>query len=583
MLDAVEAYIVKTFAKGSVFPSPAGSETCQAQKTQNHAGLKHLSNGSQHAVICANHRGQIEFWNPAAEQLFGYTENEALGQSLKMIVPAKARLRLAIRLKRMFKAQPPGDILARQLETEALRRDGSRFPVKVSLTAWTNNGRRGFGVIVRDVSELCSSEAQLLHMAGHDALTGLPNRTGLFSQMAPIVARRTAGALIMIDLHDFAGINRAHGNAFGDYVIQCATKAIASCLRANDLIAHWGGDRFCIYLVSLTRADQIIALCNRLAASLQKIDRQPGQLNASMGVAVFPEDADETEDLVACTELALDQARRENTQICFFEPQLREHAKARHRYAFQLRDALTRHEFEVFYQPQFRIADKRLVGAEALLRWRHPVDGLIMPADFLPTLENSALASPVGDWVLSTACAQASRWRTAYNCDFTIGVNLFGMQLKMGDLETTVWHVLSETALPAHALELEITENIVLHNHEAIVAPFQHLREAGVGIAFDDYGTGYASLSLLKRYPLSRLKIDRSFVWALETSAEDRAVVQAVLGLGEGFNLRVIAEGVESVEQLALLREAGCQEAQGYLVSKPVPADEFEQRFLKTP
>ncbi|RYF05517.1 MAG: EAL domain-containing protein, partial [Deltaproteobacteria bacterium] len=240
-------------------------------------------------------------------------------------------------------------------------------------------------------------------------------------------------------------------------------------------------------------------------------------------------------------------------------------------------------EFEVFYQPQVRLTDGLLVGAEALLRWRHPRDGLLSPAAFMPGLENRPISADVGQWVLQEACLQAARWRNAGAPEFRMGVNLFGSQFRSGNLVDKVRAATQTVGLPPSALELEITENIMLRHDEGIIAPLRQLRQEGVQVAFDDYGTGYASLSMLKRFPLTRLKIDKSFVQAMCGSHQDAAVIRAVLLLGNAFGFSVIAEGVETTEQADRLRHKGCEEAQGYLFGRPMPASDFAAHFGLSP
>jgi EAL domain-containing protein (putative c-di-GMP-specific phosphodiesterase class I) len=258
-------------------------------------------------------------------------------------------------------------------------------------------------------------------------------------------------------------------------------------------------------------------------------------------------------------------------------------ANTRRAYQGELRRAYEQAEFELHYQPQVRLLDGALVGAEALLRWRHPRKGLIGPADFIAALEAGPLAAQVGDWVLQTACRQAAAWRIGGSADFRMGVNLFGAQFRTGDLAHRVRAALAEAELPAPGLELEITENILLRHDEEMIGPLRELHAEGVGIAFDDYGTGYGSLSMLKRYPLIRLKVDQSFVRGMCESPTDAAIVRAVLYLGRSFGLQVIAEGVETEEQSVRLRKKGCEEAQGYLFGRPMPAAEFAQSFSLAP
>lgn len=285
-------------------------------------------------------------------------------------------------------------------------------------------------------------------------------------------------------------------------------------------------------------------------------------------------------ELVGNADLALFQAKHEGRgRICVFAPTLKEEAMARRSYGMELHRAVDQGEFRLFYQPQVRLHDGALTGAEALLRWQHPQRGLLSPAAFLPAMEDGPLAATVGAWVLDEACAQAAYWRRHGAPDFRIGINLFGAQFRDGDLMAAVLDALHRHGLPPQAIELEITENIVLGHDERVLDVLQRLRELGVGIAFDDFGTGYASLSLLTSYPLSRIKIDRSFVRGMIDSRREAAVIRAILDMAYSLEIDTIAEGIETVSQRDLLQRARCDEGQGYLFARPLPPDQFEESY----
>ncbi len=304
-------------------------------------------------------------------------------------------------------------------------------------------------------------------------------------------------------------------------------------------------------------------------------------LGVNVGIAICPTHGTRAEELLANADLALQSAKSAvGSGFEFFKPSLRRAVIARRTYEAELRQSLEHSQFELYYQPQVRLADRTLIGAEALLRWRHPERGLLTPGDFLPVLESSPLAAPVGDWVLKTACAQAAAWRRLASPEFRMSVNLFGAQFNSGDLPTRVEQALLQNELPANALELEITENIMLRHDETIIVPLREMCAWGVSIAFDDYGTGFASLSLLKRYPVTRLKIDKGFVRDLCTDAEDAAIIQAIMYLGRRLGLGIIAEGIETEAQEETLRLYGCTEGQGFLYGRPLSAFSFSD-FLR--
>ena len=350
-------------------------------------------------------------------------------------------------------------------------------------------------------------------------------------------------------------------------------------------VARLGADEFAVLLPSLTdrsraskHADDLLALFTTPFA----VDGTAVHVGVNIGIAICPTHGTRAEELLVNADLALQRSKvAHGSTHQFFTPSLRRAVIARRAFEAELKRALSEQQFELFYQPQVRLSDRAVIGAEALLRWNHPERGLLPPRDFLPALECSALAPAVGNWVLSTACAEAASWRARGVTDFRMSVNLFGAQFNSGDLAMRVEQALLQNALPPEALELEITENIMLRHDENIAVPLREICAWGVGVAFDDYGTGYASLSLLKRYPVTRLKIDRSFVRNICTDEEDAAIVQAVMYLGRRFGLGVIAEGIEDEAQDEALRMYGCTEAQGYLYGRPVSAATLTESSLE--
>ncbi len=424
----------------------------------------------------------------------------------------------------------------------------------------------------------------LRRQAETDGLTGLSNRRGLALTMARLAAAPDApAAALMIDLDGFKKVNDTLGHEAGDALIRQAGARLRACLAGDGLVARMGGDEFAVLLPGCDEA-AAVTVAETILHSLSEpfpVDGQPLHIGASIGIALSPVHGPLTDALLACADMALYEAKR-GGRHCHrvFTPALRDATLSWTARQQELPRALAAREFEVFYQPQVRLADRRIVGAEALIRWRHPRLGLLAPAAFLAPLEASRLAAPVGRFVLREACAQAAAWHRAGAADLRVGVNLFGAQFHSASLVDEVRAALAESGLPASSLELEITETIILQHDEALIAPLRALRDLGIGLAFDDYGTGYASLSLLKRFPLTRLKIDRSFVQGMEGSGQDqavkdRAIVRSVLTLGRSFDLSVIAEGVETEAMAGQLSAEGCAEAQGYLFGRPMPAAAF--------
>jgi len=468
-------------------------------------------------------------------------------------------------------------------EIDVHRKDGSVVPVELSVSKWREEGHANFGAILRDITERRANEDRLFRLAHLDPLTQLPNRALFKSRIERVLQSEEAATVMLVDLGGFKDVNDSLGHSAGDALLIDVAQRLLSSVRPSDTVARMGGDEFAILIPGLGdpfRASAIAEDAIENTARILTVEGQPVHIGASVGIAIFPAHGSRADELLSNADLALYQAKAEGRHCRrFFTAALRAAASSRHAHQGELRRAYEQGELELFYQPQMRIADGTLVGAEALLRWRHPEKGIIAPAAFLPALETSPLAWQVGEWIVRTACRQAATWRKHGADTFRIGVNLFGAQFRTADLAHKVRAVLTETGLPPSALELEITENIILRHDDEMIGPLRELHADGVGITFDDYGTGYASLSMLKRYPLTRLKIDQTFVRSMCESPADAAIVRAILYLGRSFGLEVIAEGVETEEQLARLRKKGCEEGQGYLFGRPMTAQEFATRF----
>ena len=544
------------------------------------ARFERMAAATPGAVVCADRNGTITHWNQAAERLFGWSATEAIGQKLEMIVPEEMRAAHGAGLARLAAAENqafPG----RTVELPALRRDGTVFPAQVTLSCWREDGAPAFGASIHDITIRRRAEDRLRHLAHNDALTGCVNRAKLMELIEAVAAGAEPTAIILLDLDGFKHVNDTLGHAAGDALLVEAVQRLAAALSGQGTLARLGGDEFAVLLPGYGDADAARGVARALQQSFEPPFRVAGRefhVSASAGVAVAA--ISEIADLLANADLALYQAKAAGDGQCrVFNGAMREEYAARRLLEEQVCRAARNGEFELHYQPQVCLSRNVLVGAEALLRWHHPERGLLPPGVFLDVLDASPMAGVVGDWAIEEGCRQAALWR-GRGLNLRVGVNLFAEQLRMGNLEATVKDALARWRLPPAALELELTETIALRHDDGLLAPLHALRERGVGIAFDDFGTGFASLSTLKRCPLSRLKIDRGFISDLGSvgvlgSGPDRgdvAIVEAVLALGRGLGLGVVAEGVETEAQAAFLAARGCSEAQGYLYSRPTPA-----------
>jgi diguanylate cyclase (GGDEF)-like protein len=443
--------------------------------------------------------------------------------------------------------------------------------------------RPGHSSATRDAAWLRQREQELFRLAGLDPLTGLADQQAFAEDLASRSDTGVPFSLLLLDIDGFRRIRTTTNRRVADSVLQTLAHRLRLLFGDPLVLARLGGDEFAVILRQ-SSPEALRRLCRQVLHAIAdpiEADASMVSVSASMGIALCPEHG-VGRNLLAHADLALYEAKRKGTQVYrFFSDDLREAVILRKKTESELRHAFTDRQFEIRFQPRFDLVARRMVGAEALLRWHHPVRGLAQPGEFLDVLETSPSIARVGAWILSSACSCAARWRSSGMPDFRIAVNLFPAQVHSGHLEALVMDALAASGLPPDALELEITENTLLDKPDvALLEALGSLRRAGVSIALDDYGTGYASLSLLKRLPISRLKIDRSFVSNLPQDAEDAAVVQAVLFLGRQFGLSVVAEGIETPAQEAFLQAHGCHEGQGYLYSEALPEAEFFARYV---
>ncbi|WP_339485592.1 putative bifunctional diguanylate cyclase/phosphodiesterase [Pseudomonas sp. EL_65y_Pfl2_R95] len=542
-----------------------------------------ITSTSPDAIICASSKNTITAWNTAAEAMFGYLAAEAIGQSLDIIIPHKMRAMHHGGLTRVASGGA-GRILGTSVNLTAVHRDGYEFPIELSLSHWMDAGEPQFGGIIRDTTQRVEAVKQLKHAAEYDHLTGLANRSSLKQQIQAACDAQLSAAVLLVDLDGFKDVNDTLGHYAGDFVLKVTADRLRRCVPEQHMVARLGGDEFVVFMTGTAKSQEAIELGLSLIRVVEapiEFEDSPIHIGASVGISVRSGASSDVDQMIGNADLALYQAKADGRNLVrVFTPELRQKATKKGAMSSSIRRAWENQEFELYYQPQVRLIDGSISGAEALIRWNHPSLGVLAPAAFLSVLEVGLLAVPAGEWILRQACQQAAEWRRAGCETFRIGVNLFAAQFRIPDFAEVVESALNDFGLPGAALELEITENIILRNEQRIMQPLQHLRSLGVGIAFDDFGTGFASLSLLKDYPVSRLKIDRSFVSGVERSKKDEVIIEAVSTLAAGFNLQVTAEGIETREQEQLMRHYACDEGQGYLYGRPMTAAEFTQRYI---
>ena len=443
----------------------------------------------------------------------------------------------------------------------------------------TAEGLQGYRGTASDITEEIQAQARIEHLSLHDVLTGLPNRSRMQEflegklQALPTLAQPLV--MLSIDLDRFKPVNDAFGHAAGDQVLSEVSQRLRQCLRDDDLVARQGGDEFILLLTGIASQQDIERLCARLIEKIEQpfqVDQHEVFIGASIGIAMAPHDALLAHELLRYADIALYQAKNDGRSTWrFYAREMNERIHERRLLENDLRQGIARGELRLHFQPRYHIDGQRLAGAEALVRWQHPQRGLLGPDIFIALAEETGLIVPLGAWVLRQACAEAMSWAQPVN----VSVNLSPVQFRRGVLIAQVQEVLAETGLPAARLELEITESVMLDDAKGALLTLNELKALGVRLSMDDFGTGYSSLSYLRAYPFDGLKIDRSFIADLDGSDSSHAIVHAIVSLGKALRMTVTAEGVENAQQLALLREEGCDEAQGYHLSRPMPAEQL--------
>ena len=424
---------------------------------------------------------------------------------------------------------------------------------------------------------------QMAHSAEHDFLTGLPNRMLLNDRIGRAIALATRHtkkvAVLFLDLDGFKHINDSLGHPIGDKLLQSVAKRLVDCIRDSDSVSRQGGDEFVVLLLELEQAEDAAVTARRMLQAVAQphcVDRHDLHVTASIGVSVYPDDGLDADTLIKNADTAMYQAKENGRRsFQFFKPVMNARAVERQFIEEGLRRALERQEFALHYQPKVNLTTGAITGAEALLRWTHPTRGSISPAQFIPIAEDCGLILPIGAWVLREACAQARAWMDAGLPVTSMAVNVSAMEFRDKNFLQGLFTILAETGLDPMSLELELTESVLMKHAASTASILQTLRKRGIQVAVDDFGTGYSSLNYLQKFPVDAVKIDQSFVRQISSAGDDTTIVKAVIGMARGLKLRVIAEGVETLEEVAFLRAYRCEEAQGHYFSRPVSAQQF--------
>uniref|UniRef100_A0A831UEK3 EAL domain-containing protein n=1 Tax=Geobacter metallireducens TaxID=28232 RepID=A0A831UEK3_GEOME len=521
--------------------------------------------------------GRLLYVNEAWQRTLGYGAEETAAVSFFDILHPDSREQCGAEMQRVL----AGHSLS-PMEAVFTAKDGRSVIVEGSLTCAHGEGEsQVIWSICRDITERKHAEEQLYRLAHHDTLTGLPNRLLFMDrlQQAKALANRYGYqvAVLFLDLDRFKIINDTLGHPVGDRLLLQVAQRIVGCVREVDTVARIGGDEFTIILVNVDTVEDAKRTGQKILKTLAApfaIDTYELFVTASIGISLYPADGESLDHLVKKADIAMYHAKGEGrNNVQFYLPRMDENADKRLLLETSLRKALDNGEFRVYYQPKVDIVTKNITAMEALIRWEHPVLGLVSPAEFIPLAEETGLIIPIGEWVLRTACLQNRQWAREGLPSMRVAVNLSGYQFQQKTLLDTIRGILAETGLAPELLELEITESVIMQNPDFAVAVLNQLRDLGVHISIDDFGTGYSSLAHLKRFSVNTLKIDKSFVRDVEINSADAAIATAIIAMGNSLNLKVIAEGVETEGQLSFLSDNKCDEVQGYLFSTPMPPD----------
>jgi len=541
------------------------------------------------AVISTNISGEITFLNSAAEKMTGWPRAEAEGRGMAevfRILDATSRettpdpMNLAILQNRTMNLP---------LNCVLIQRDGTEIPIEDSVSPIHNREGKATGAVIvfRDVSATRAMTVQMAHSAQHDFLTGLPNRMLLNDRVsqAIILAPRSGKkvAILFLDLDGFKHVNDSLGHPTGDQLLKSIAKRLVECVRGSDTVSRQGGDEFVVLLAEMEMPEDAAITARRLLQAVAKthsIDQHELHVTTSIGVSVYPDDGLDAETLIKHADTAMYQAKEHGRQSYqFFKPAMNVRAVERQSIEEDLRRALDRHEFALHYQPKIDLTSGEIAGAEALLRWAHPLRGRVPPAQFIPVAEDSGLILPIGSWVLREACRQARDWLDQGLPLARIAVNISAMEFRAEGFLEGVLGILRETRLDAPYLELELTEGVLMKRVDSTESILKALRAVGVRVAVDDFGTGYSSLSYLQKFSIDALKIDQSFVRRITTAPNETTIVTAIISMGRSLNLTVVAEGVETRQERDFLQAHYCHEAQGYFFSRPLAAEEFASQL----
>ena len=546
-----------------------------------HLAKKVIENTSE-AVVITDTQGKILEINQAYEQITGYHPHELIGKNPKLNQSDRHSKEFYQNMwkKILDTGNWSGEIWDR-------RKSGEVYPKWLTINAIHNDTDEitNFVGIFSDITEKKTAEDKLRSLAFYDPLTSLANRTffyeGIDTAMLSVQRSGKQIALLFIDLDGFKGINDTLGHAAGDKLLIEIAKRLQERTRKSDRVGRLGGDEFAMLISDFQNSDQVSSLAQEILDVIRQtitINHQSIHIGASIGIAIYPDDAQNRDDFIKHADIAMYQSKATGkNKYVFFLDDMNAKAIKHQKIIHELHKALANEEFQLYYQPKFRATDRKLIGMEVLVRWFKADGEMVLPAEFLTCTEETGLILPLGEFILTEACRQTRLWNQQLSCDLRVAVNISICQFYNKNIVKDLLQIIKAQELPIDLLEFEITESLLMENTEMAISIMNQLRDQGISFAIDDFGTGYSSLSYLKNFPIDTLKIDQSFVCDLTTDSKDADIVRAIISLAKSLNLKVIAEGVETLEQLEFLQQNACHEVQGNFLGKPVPAHEFQK------
>ncbi len=542
--------------------------------------------GSAEAIIITDAEANVLKVNSAFTSMTGYQDHEIVGQNPRLLNSGTHGVEFYRNMWSVLSdtGQWQGEIWNR-------RKNGDIFPAWLTLCSVRNSSGQltNYVGISRDITLRKEAEERINYQASHDSLTGLPNRSLFHDRLAHALVHASREkhqlAILFLDLDRFKIINDTLGHAVGDFLLQSVVKRLTSRTRETDTLARWGGDEFIVLLERIKENQEAAITARRLLDLLAEPFCVQGQevfITGSIGISLFPKDGEDVQTLLRNADIAMYRVKDlGKNDYKFYTASMNANALEQMKVESELRHALARDEFVLHYQPRIDVVTGKIVGAEALIRWNSARRGLLWPRDFIPQAEENGCIVPIGEWVLRTACLQCREWQAVTEQPFKMSVNISTHQFKKDDITAVVARILKETGLAPDLLELEITEAVMMENMDKAINTLHALSELGVKVSIDDFGTGYSSLGYLKRFPIGALKIDQSFVRHIPANPDDTAIAMSIISLGKTLKLKVVAEGVETVDQLSVLRNYRCDEAQGYLFSHPMEANLLSEAMNK--